>query len=219
VGLNCRNLHNKSVNYPDQEVGVVADSDKHGVDGRRRGGRDDCGRFVPWPIAVSMAAFILVRIGLLLIRERSELADPPMGLTMILPIGQSHQPLARAVGEFGSVGNITDFRMQHHIHHESRGRRGWKALPLRFWPRLPRPPAAKPEASTCQRGSVEHKLMLEVPHREVLEVRILYPAFPQHFARKIMHVAENRNQPSASSAVAGWPSLSVSTASEFLAGP
>ena len=145
-------------------------------------------------------------MGVALVLDQRELADPPIGLAQLHPVllGQPHQPLARPVHQLGVGREHHRLRLHRGVDHHAGqigrlhrlGPGGDRQALLQQRHELLLAHALAPAR---QRGAVEHQPVLEeLLAAEVLEIRVLDPALAQRLVGEVVHVLEDgkpRHQP------------------------
>jgi len=135
-----------------------------------------------------------------LIFDQSLLADPLIGLAQrhTLELGQLHQSLARPLHQFG-IGRETDRLFLHRgvdNHRLEVGRLGSLHTHRRgqaFLHQGDELVLAHALAPARQGGPIKGQSVLEeLFTAEQLVIRVLHPAFAQHFIRQVVHVLEDR---------------------------
>jgi hypothetical protein len=126
-------------------------------------------------------------MGVALVLDQSQLADPRIGLAQAQAelFSQTHQPLARPVEQLGVGRKHHRLRLHGRIDHNP----GEVGGLHRVRPGRDRQ-ALLQQRLTRQRRTVEDQRMLEKRlAAEVLEVRILHPAIAQSLVGKVVGVA------------------------------
>ncbi len=147
-----------------------------------------------------VGALELMRMGVALMLDQCQLADPPIGLAQPHPklLSQAHQPLACPVQQLGVGREHHRLRLHCGVDHNT-GEVGrlHRLRPARHCQALLQQRrkflVAHPLTPTRQRGAVEHQRMSEkLLAAEVLEVRVLHPAIAQTLVGKVVGMLEDR---------------------------
>ena len=147
-----------------------------------------------------VGALELLGMGVTLMLDQGELADPRIGLPQLHAqlFGQLHQLLAGPVQQLGvgREGNVlrlhrgvdNDARELRRLHRAGLGRDRQALLQQRLQPLL-----AHAVAPVGHRGAIERQPVLEkLLAAEVLVIRVLDPPLAHHFVAEIVGVLENR---------------------------